>query len=195
MPLKREKVAAYHRARRARIKAEKEVIAEGGRPIFTTHSHGDVGYRNGNKPKPPRTEPLRQPTADRYARTALGAVASSAAPQRFADRSRSGSPVASTLPTVYHPPSTAYRPPATAYSPPSTFASGGRPPAGPLRSSIAEATNDLRTQLAMHARAIEELTLRDREKERRIAALEAERRAEKPTFAQALFLAVCSLGR
>ena len=53
MPLPREKVAAYHRARRARIRAEKEAIERaGGRPGFTTHAPSEFGYRDGTKPKP-----------------------------------------------------------------------------------------------------------------------------------------------
>jgi hypothetical protein len=60
MPLRREKVAAYHRARRARIRAEKEVIERaGGRPVFTTRAPSEFGYRDGTKPKP--TTPASAP--------------------------------------------------------------------------------------------------------------------------------------
>ena len=64
------------------------------------------------------------------------------------------------------------------YKPPvSTFASGGTPPRPPVQAVTAEVTAYLRAQLATHARTIEELTRRDMEKERRLAALEAEARA------------------
>ena len=77
MPLAREKVAAYHRARRARIKAEKEaIVARGGRPTFTTHEPGIFGYRDGNKPKPRRTAP----SSDKASRSADRNQSGSAAP-------------------------------------------------------------------------------------------------------------------
>jgi len=58
MPLPREKVAAYHRARRARIRAEKEAIeGAGGRPVFTPHAASVFGYRDGTKPKPAAPAP------------------------------------------------------------------------------------------------------------------------------------------
>ena len=61
MPLAREKVAASHRARRARIKAEKEaIVARGGRPTFTTHEPGIFGYRDGTSRS--RAEPRQVPT-------------------------------------------------------------------------------------------------------------------------------------
>ena len=50
-------MAAYMRERRARqkaeLKAEKEAIEQrGGRPVFTTHSSGEFGHRDGRKPRP-----------------------------------------------------------------------------------------------------------------------------------------------
>jgi hypothetical protein len=52
MPIPREKVAEYHRARRARIRAEKEAIERAGRLVFATHAPSEFGYRGGTKPKP-----------------------------------------------------------------------------------------------------------------------------------------------
>ena len=46
-------MAAYMRERRARQKAEKVAIEQrGGTPVFTTHSSGEFGYRDGTKSRP-----------------------------------------------------------------------------------------------------------------------------------------------
>ena len=53
-------MAAYMRDRRARLKAEKEAIElRGGAPVFTTHSSGEFGYRDGTKPRPAPPSPSR----------------------------------------------------------------------------------------------------------------------------------------
>ena len=59
-------MAAYMRERRARqkaeLKAEKEAIERrGGRPVFTTHSSGELGYRDGTKPHPAAAVTLARP--------------------------------------------------------------------------------------------------------------------------------------
>ncbi len=47
-------------ARRARLNAEREAMkAAGGRPVFTYYTPtGELGFGDGNKPKPPRKPPL-----------------------------------------------------------------------------------------------------------------------------------------
>ena len=57
-------MAAYMRERRARqkaeLKAEKEAIERaGGKPVFTTHSSGELGYRDGTKSRPAAPSPSR----------------------------------------------------------------------------------------------------------------------------------------
>ena len=157
MPLRREQVAEYHRARRARLKAEQGLAPP---PVKAGRS----------KASSPHVIPLGRSLSARERRADVemerieargGRPEWSDAQGRWRD---AAAPPAPTAVVVYKPPV-------------STFASGGTPPRPPVKAVTAEVTADLRARLAMHARAIEELTRRDMEKERRLAALEAEARA------------------
>lgn len=179
MPLPREKVAAYHRARRARLKAEKGLQAR-------------APATPKRPPRPPGTIPLGRPLT---ARERQSDAEFEAIERRGGDpewdnvqgRWRDARPVKPSLSSARS--IVAYRPPAL------MRASGGTPPGPPVKVSIAEATADLRARLATHARAIEELTRRDRDKENRLAALEAQVAVRPASWAAAVRQAVLALAR
>jgi hypothetical protein len=154
MPLPPEKVAAYHRARRARLKAEKGLQP---RTPATPKS----------PPRPPSAIPLGRPLTawERQSDAKMEAI-----------KARGGTPVFDNVALRWRDASALVHPapaPTHALAPPrSMIACGGKPPGPPVTASIAEATAHLRNELATHARANEKLTRRDLDKENRLAAME-----------------------
>jgi hypothetical protein len=199
MPLAREKVAAYHRAYRARKKAEaraaEQAACRSSNVVPMVRADAALPKDAIAKASPAELAAVR---ADIAALGERGAVITQIGGRLRAVEPKN-KPPARVEPPTWQPrtapisnraqqfPNGAQRG--------SMIASGGTPPGPPVKASIAEATADLRARLAMHARAIEELTRRDREKETRLAALEAQAAVRPASWADAIQQAVVALAR
>jgi len=166
-------MAAYMRKRRARLKAEQGVPPR------------KPGWPKGARAAPPPSIPLDRPLTlrERLDDAEMEAIDRRGATPEWDNaqgRRRAAQPAPARA-VVVAPPSTAPR---------SMLASGGTPPAGPMRSSPAEASAAWRAKTEWMLAA---LAARADEQERRIAALEAQaadRRMQAANVAQVFFSAM-----